>query len=366
VPEEDLFTAPAGWYPDPLGLPQLRWWNSHAWTEQTAAAHQPVVMQDTKFAWAEEDRPSRREERERERREESGAREPIDTALPTSDGLGELDPPAHAEPADPAAAAASSFDALFGPDAMKRPAGVPPAGESREVRDTHPPGPATSAVPIVTPLTTTPVSTVAPHIVSNTGAGWVIALIPLFQLVIAMLAVTTLGQNGNPAIILGVLVVPYFLVIPLAILDRRSLAAGGNVRPAHWAWSFLTAPVYLVMRARATVRESGQGIGPVLVWFALGVLQVVSVVALPGLLISAMPAVFADQVASSIESQAVSIAGTAISVSCDGHPPVLLGQTLTCEAVTSDGSRSDVTVELARANGWISWPVVDWGTITGG
>lgn len=24
--------APAGWYRDPLGLPQLRWWNGMTWT----------------------------------------------------------------------------------------------------------------------------------------------------------------------------------------------------------------------------------------------------------------------------------------------------------------------------------------------
>jgi hypothetical protein len=24
--------APAGWYKDPLGLPQLRWWNGIGWT----------------------------------------------------------------------------------------------------------------------------------------------------------------------------------------------------------------------------------------------------------------------------------------------------------------------------------------------
>jgi len=26
--------APAGWYRDPLGLPQLRWWNGLMWTNQ--------------------------------------------------------------------------------------------------------------------------------------------------------------------------------------------------------------------------------------------------------------------------------------------------------------------------------------------
>ncbi|MCU1513594.1 MAG: hypothetical protein JWO10_684 [Microbacteriaceae bacterium] len=26
--------APAGWYPDPLGLPQVRWWNGLSWTNR--------------------------------------------------------------------------------------------------------------------------------------------------------------------------------------------------------------------------------------------------------------------------------------------------------------------------------------------
>ncbi|MBF0672866.1 MULTISPECIES: DUF2510 domain-containing protein [unclassified Salinibacterium] len=27
-------TAPAGWYHDPLGLPQVRWWNGLMWTNE--------------------------------------------------------------------------------------------------------------------------------------------------------------------------------------------------------------------------------------------------------------------------------------------------------------------------------------------
>jgi hypothetical protein len=30
--------APAGWYPDPLGIPQLRWWNGAAWTNHVQEA----------------------------------------------------------------------------------------------------------------------------------------------------------------------------------------------------------------------------------------------------------------------------------------------------------------------------------------
>lgn len=36
---------PAGWYPDPRGVPQDRWWDGAAWTERTHALNAPVVSQ---------------------------------------------------------------------------------------------------------------------------------------------------------------------------------------------------------------------------------------------------------------------------------------------------------------------------------
>lgn len=50
---DEQFRAPAGWYPDPLGLPQLRWWNNHGWTEQVSAAPEPVLVQEPRLAWKE-------------------------------------------------------------------------------------------------------------------------------------------------------------------------------------------------------------------------------------------------------------------------------------------------------------------------
>lgn len=51
----DQYTVPAGWYPDPLGNPQLRWWNGEGWTEQVSPAPEPIVMQQSTFAWKNED-----------------------------------------------------------------------------------------------------------------------------------------------------------------------------------------------------------------------------------------------------------------------------------------------------------------------
>jgi len=57
VSQDNQFRAPAGWYPDPLGLPQLRWWNNHGWTEQVSAAPEPVAVQEARYAWMEDEPP---------------------------------------------------------------------------------------------------------------------------------------------------------------------------------------------------------------------------------------------------------------------------------------------------------------------
>lgn len=44
----------AGWYPDPLGLPQLRWWDGQAWAEHTSDARRPLVARGaTRLDYAE-------------------------------------------------------------------------------------------------------------------------------------------------------------------------------------------------------------------------------------------------------------------------------------------------------------------------
>lgn len=35
----------AGWYPDPLGLPQMRWWDGLGWTEHVSDARRPLIPQ---------------------------------------------------------------------------------------------------------------------------------------------------------------------------------------------------------------------------------------------------------------------------------------------------------------------------------
>jgi hypothetical protein len=421
VSQDDLFGAPAGWYPDPLGLPQLRWWNNHAWTEQTSAARQPMVMQDTKFAWADDELPTRREERERERQRDD--REPVATVAPTADTLRELEPPRAftkidepepftATPAAteaPAAAtdapAASFADSLF--DAP--PAGAPAETVSADSLFNAPPVEDTSHVVNMTPSfgslfdSSTPGASLLMGATENsldnlfgtkterrtarratplltaeslgemtatthksnarvsTGPAWIIAMIPLLQLVVSLLFLTAFGMGNNLMVFLAILIAPYFLVIALAFVDRRMLKAGGMQRPASWLWALLSAPVYLLARARSSIRETGHGIGPVLTWFGVGILHAAAVVAIPGLLIAVLPAVFSDQIEASVASDAFLISGSEWNISCPDTPPLLVSESVECKGIASNGGNYDITVSLERANGWIDWQVTDWG-----
>nr|WP_246376404.1 DUF2510 domain-containing protein [Conyzicola lurida] len=401
-----MFGAPAGWYPDPLGLPQLRWWNNHAWTEQTSAARQPMVMQDTKFAWADDELPTRREERERERQRDE--RKPAEPVKPTAATLRELEPPraftkindtpaprdeAH-DPYEPQQTSFTetprteyaaqgdhstqtgyanpagygeplrptpSFDSLFD----NAPAGGTAADESidsifgtrAEARRTE--GRPSGRRSTLNVPTESAMRDGGPMV--STAPSWIIAMIPLFQLVLSLLLLTALGMGSNVVVFAAILVVPYFIVIGLAFADSRMLRARGIERPAHWAWAFLSAPIYLLARARNVIRESGHGIAPVLVWFGLGTLHLVSVVAIPGLIIAILPNIFVSQLEASVESDALLISGASMSVTCPVAPPVLFGEQTVCQAVSASGKNSDISVSLERSNGWIAWQVLDWG-----
>lgn len=65
VSDEDFGRVPAGWYPDLLGLPQLRWWDNHTWTDQVSDARQPMMSTQpaAPTMFADDEVPSRRSRR---------------------------------------------------------------------------------------------------------------------------------------------------------------------------------------------------------------------------------------------------------------------------------------------------------------
>lgn len=420
--DNSFYGAPAGWYPDPLGLPQLRWWDSTAWTHQTAEARAPMVMQETTYAWpeddldqhaqdqAEQDLLTRRERRERERRDGN------DIAAPTALTLLQLEPPSMAD-VQKDVPEPTSYDFYADLDARtgETPAAPDPMAATRAAslqdpqNDGFPPAagaftttsyaePATPSAPheesvfagftAAQPSHQVPQAQqtfdwapsadprsdpqyqaylkaqTAPHAkATHNGAVWMIALIPLLQLVLSLLVLTAFGSAEASGVMAAIWLAPYPIVIALAALDRHNLRKTGHEVTAHWLWALLTAPVYLIVRAVAAIRESGGGFGPVLVWFALGLLQIGAIIAVPGLLISTVPAVFADQAEQSVMADAAVI-GAKLDVTCPDLPPVLIGQTFECSGARQTGDPLDIVVSLQRVNGWIDWHVDDWGIFT--
>jgi hypothetical protein len=245
VNDDNGFGVPAGWYPDPLGLPQMRWWDNHGWTEHTTEARAPVVIQEAKLAWADDDAidelPTRRERRERERGSEDGG--DADSGPANADTLLELEPPSWDElPADEPApdilptptfqTAPAEEDGFASPTTVATATLAPDVGLQ-------------TALPAAVRVPGTPyASGTAPS--TNTLGAWIIALLPLAQLLGTLLVVAAAGSSGtNVEVILAILGAPYLVSIPFAIADQRALRAHGYDNPASWAWVLLSGPVYL-------------------------------------------------------------------------------------------------------------------------
>src|SRR5690554_5713345 len=76
-----------------MGLPQLRWWDNHSWTEFTSAARTPLIVQDEpRLAYADDDLPSRRSQREQRTAADGARQQPMSKAELMST-LKELEPP---------------------------------------------------------------------------------------------------------------------------------------------------------------------------------------------------------------------------------------------------------------------------------
>jgi hypothetical protein len=220
---------------------------------------------------------------------------------------------------------------------------------------------AASYVPDHAPEPARPRVATATAIPTGTGPGWILTLIPVYQLVVAMFVLLSGPQASFALVTLGLVIgVPWLAGVVLAIADHRLLRRAGMERPAHWLWALLGVPVYLVARLVATVRETGAGFGPVFTHLVLIICMAGAVIAVPGLAMELSPSTFAQEAESSVMEDARSL-GATLTVDCPDTPPMLVQQSFSCTATNQDGDRYEVLVSLQRANGWIDWRVDDWG-----
>ena len=410
---DDDVRVPAGWYPDPLGLPQLRWWDNHAWTEHTSDARQPMVSETVTvasplLAYADDDEDlrdaylldddmqddglTRRERRERERLEtdSDGIRATTAEEPAAADPLLSLEAPAATEVFEEEASPALKFaethfsESNFLDDAPTSGAydlGVryddllgDPYGTGTTTTSTprsafaHVSESATSFVPDPAPEPMYSgyagrVTTAIEHddVDTTTGPAWVMTLIPVYTLMVGLLMLLS-GSAIKPTLLAIALLygIPHLAGIVLAILDYRVLRDRGMDHPAHWLWSVLGAPVYLIARLTRTVRVSGQGFGPLITILVLGAVSIGAALAAPGLIIQLNPGYFSVEAQQSVRNDAA-ILGADLTVNCPDTPPLLMGQSFQCSATNESQEFFQVLVSLQRANGWIEWRVDNWG-----
>jgi hypothetical protein len=432
VVADDDVRVPAGWYPDPLGLPQLRWWDNHAWTEHTSDARQPVVAENLTaqpmraaqsqatassplLAFADDlpfaddladfeetppaliepttetgvtDLPSRRTLREAERlaHDDDVVRDLTGDPARFGEPLGALEAPARAgdvveadSPAVRYARAARTDDAprsmrydlderhedLLGEAANPRSAFAHASSSTRTLIPDFPDErPGASRYDEVGEETTervvrTRAAAHAPQ--TSTVPAWILTLLPVYMLLVGMIVLLG-GTDASFAPITVALVVgvPWLAGVAISIVDHRTLTRGGMHRPAHWLWAILGAPVYLIARLVATVREAGTGFGPVLTYLVLALVMAGAVLAVPGLAMELAPGAFSAEAERSIADDGRSL-GTDLTIDCPESPPLLVQQSFSCAATNEDGKTFQVLVSLQRSNGWIDWRVDNWG-----
>jgi hypothetical protein len=217
-------TTPAGWYADPAGSPQLRWWDGSGWTDHLQA---PAAQ----------------------------------TTGTSSPAPAYSSAPAYASAPSYAAAPAYAYPAGAEPTV---PAGTPAYGPFIWV---------ITLLPLIT-LLMLPLAlgTVEDSLRSSLSdmSSYSSSVNPYAGLSTGALLGQLLSQLVSWLIVAAIIV--------LSFLDYKWLLRTGYVRPFHWAWSFFALifpPLYVIGRSVVVRRRSGRGIGPLWVSIAIAAVSLI-------------------------------------------------------------------------------------------
>ena len=303
---------PAGWYPDPRGSAQRRWWDGTAWTHALEAPPEPVTPAYANLpgpgtpAYANLPGPARRTPSPsaptvRRALDPEAHTAPAEQPLPSRRQLREAAAALEAqrqlrEPAAPSPvyAMGPAVSQSFTPAAATPVAAPVSAPVSAPVAVPVVSAPVASPVsaPVALPIAASPVESsianpvlssgpayqpfgLAPKITTgvveaptsvNTPSVWIITALPAVALAIAAALIAfapdfyTPFTQGALAFVLAV------GAVALAVHDRRQLVLRSHQATASPAWILLTPLAYLVARASNTKKQAGRGWAPALVF----------------------------------------------------------------------------------------------------
>ncbi|QYF72391.1 DUF2510 domain-containing protein [Cryobacterium sp. PAMC25264] len=227
--EHPGYVAPAGWYVDPGDDGQLRWWSGLDWTDHCApmVEHRPEPDPRPSVD-ADPDRPLTR--RERRQLDEQ------------ADATRALPPPV------PRIAPITSYgwDRESDPTEDRFGYRLPVQPSDREM-------PADRYLDIPSRW--------------SSASVWLIAFMPWISVLSAFAALMLAAVS--PAAWwwqLGAVLLPFLLTLAAAQRDVLRLRIWRHRIVAHWAWSLLGAPAYLIARTVVLRRNAGLGSAPLWVW----------------------------------------------------------------------------------------------------
>jgi hypothetical protein len=323
APSDEASVAPtstlivAGWYADPMGSPQSRWWDGNTWTAELTVgvpaepvAAECLVAPASVFApeltcavpsvddavpgipvpgTPTADIPASAPQSRRQLRKLVG---PLTTGAvqidASAEAASEADPcasiPAPA-PLLPAASAPSPVPVQPEPPVRAPVAATPfavesaaPAFSAGALGFTLPPDPfaapsaALSAEPQYAPPAFLPLPntraaspTLAVSARSTTAAVWLFTLLPVFHAALVWFVLVWRDLGSDQIVRYSVLGSPLFLYLVFALADRRVLRSRGFERTAPVVLA-LIPPIYLLVRA---IRVGAAGIVPLLLWLLL-------------------------------------------------------------------------------------------------
>jgi hypothetical protein len=235
---------PAGWYADPLGLPQRRWWDSSGWTQHVAPEHTSEARPE-----AAEQRSYSQQGTAQRGRGEYASVTPISRGVATLTAIRPTEAdaaPASSTPLDQAAATAARDTATTSPHAYI------PMSVNTPVQFRQPEGPRSS----------------------SSVAVWMIASMPVIQFAAVLGLVFVLADFG-PFMQAAVAFIFFLWTAVLASRDKHHLLLSGHRKAATPWWLLLTPLAYLIARTACIRKQGGHGSAPMWVYVLLSTIPVI-------------------------------------------------------------------------------------------